>query len=439
MVLLLVLPAATAISAGQYNKTGPAGISGLEPSGLAGGSALSGAVPLPSSAPEAGPEKGSADAPGVTGGNLSDVTYPFIAENATPGTIHRQFSFSFQQRNITIGVNVSAAVYYGARNGVKYALAPPGTAPETLAPDYYRAFVDDPHQDMFYADILRSFRTVRQEYGYSDDDYLELMTVFVQSLPYDTVAGSRPGTPARFPVETIADGTGNCEDKSILLAGLLSREGYNVSLLLFLPEDHMAVGVQGDYLQYRNTGYLYVETTHELLIGDSPSYLNQSPKYVPPGQSTGIVSLTSTPIVIRVGNGTKKFMSAGETAYILRREQNIDNDIAYIRHQLDTFSGDNPLRFKTLMEQYYLYAVVHNHIVEQPYDEAGLFRYLRARPAAACAGTSFSADTVSGVDAGCTAIAGRTCRLAASYAPVAIRLPLYSSLQEARCAFTPAI
>ncbi len=53
---------------------------------------------------------------------MSNVTFPFIANNDTPGTISRQYTFSFQQTNITIRTNVSTAVYYGAKNGDKFAL-----------------------------------------------------------------------------------------------------------------------------------------------------------------------------------------------------------------------------------------------------------------------------------------------------------------------------
>ncbi|MFA6226002.1 MAG: hypothetical protein WC620_07485 [Methanoregula sp.] len=209
---------------------------------------------------------------GITG----TATLPFIAYNSTPGTINRQYTFSFQKTTITITTNVSNAVYYGAKNGDKFAIISQETAPETLASDYYRAFVDDPHQDPLYADLLEGFRSIRTNHQYSDDEYLELLTVFVQSLPYDNESAAHPDNPSRFPVETIVDGAGDCDDKSVLLAGLLSREGYNVSLLLFIPEHHMAVGVTGDSMQYRDTGYIYVETTGVLLMGDVPGRLNQS-------------------------------------------------------------------------------------------------------------------------------------------------------------------
>ena len=82
---------------------------------------------------------------------------------------------------------------------------------------------------------------------------LALMTVFVQSLPYNTKSGVLD-SPPRFPVETFVDGTGNCEDKSVLLPGLLSREGYDVVLFLFLPEHHIALGIRNSSYSFQAPG-----------------------------------------------------------------------------------------------------------------------------------------------------------------------------------------
>jgi hypothetical protein len=309
-------------------------------------------------------------------GRTGAVTLPSVTPNNTPGFFTRQYTFSFQQENITIGTNVSAALYYGAKNGDKFATILPEESPETLAPDYYRAFVNDPAQDTLYADLLRSFRAIRQEHRYTDDEYLELLTVFVQSLPYDNTSGAQPDTLSRFPAETIVDGIGDCDDKSVLLAGLLSRERYNVSLLLFIPEHHMAIGVESDCLQYNNTGYMYVETTGISFMGDVPKRLNQPEKYVTDGQEPGTTPLTSTPVVIRVGSGSGNYSKAGETVFILAQKYRIDARIASLKVQINTTSRENPSRFRRLLETYNAFAEVHNYIGKHRYDRAGTYRYL---------------------------------------------------------------
>ena len=328
---------------------------------------------------------------GITG----TVTLPFIANNDTPGMIVRQFTFSFQKTNITITTNVSNAVYYGAKNGDKFAIIPQEATPETLAFYYYRAFVNDPHQDPLYADLIQSFRSISTYHQYSDDEYLELLTVFVQSLPYDNESAAQPDNPSRFPVETIVEGTGDCDDKSVLLAGLLSREGYNVSLLLFIPEHHMAVGVTGNRMQYRDTGYIYVETTGVSFMGDVPRGLNQSVKYVPSGQVPQTTPITSLPLVIRVGSGSKMFTSAEKTEYILLQKKAVDARIALLRVHLDNTSRERPTQYRTLMENYYTYTGIHNYIVKHEQDRAGTYRYLTSQMSPA-----FSS---------CSSISDRTC------------------------------
>jgi hypothetical protein len=322
----------------------------------------------------------------IDGGLNPATTLPAIAPNDTPGFFIRRYIFPFQQENITLGTNVSAAVYYGAQNGDKFATTPSNATPETVAPDYYRAFVNDPAQEMLYADLIRNFRTIRQEHRYTGDEYAELLTVFVQSLPYDNLSATHPDILSRFPAETLVDGTGDCDDKSVLLAGLLSREGYNVSLLLFIPEHHMAVGLESDSLQYNGTGYLYIETTGISFLGDVPKRLNQSEKYAAGDQEPETTPLTSVPLVIRVGSGSGKFTRAGETGYILARKNETDARIASLKEQINTTSSENPSRLRMLLETYNAYAEVHNYIAKHRYDRAGTYRYLISGMPPVCPG-----------------------------------------------------
>jgi hypothetical protein len=311
-------------------------------------------------------------------GQTPALTLPAIVPDDTPGFFTRRYTFPFQQENITIRTNISAAVYYGAKNGDKYAIIPPGKSPEEMAPAYYRAFISDPAQDLLYADLLGSFRSLRQEHRYTDDEYAELLTVFVQSLPYDNTSADRPDTLSRFPAETLVDGTGDCDDKSVLLAGLLSREGYNVSLLLFIPEHHMAVGIGSSCLQYNDTGYAYVETTGVSFVGDVPKRLNQSEKYSAEGREPAPVHLSSVPVVIRAGSGSGNYSGSGETAYILAQKKEIDLKIASLKDQINSISRENPLRLPALLEKYNAYAGVHNFIAQHRNDRKGTYQYLRS-------------------------------------------------------------
>jgi hypothetical protein len=329
-------------------------------------------------------------------GQIPFTTLPAIVPNDTPGFFIRQYTFPFQKKNITIPVNVSAAVYYGAKNGNKYASAPAGESPEALAPGYYRAFVNDPAQDVLYANLLNDFRTIRMQNRYTDDEYAELLSVFVQSLPFDNMSSAHPDTLSRFPAETLVDGTGDCDDKSVLLAGLLSREGYNVSLLLFIPEHHMAVGLAGECFPFNDTGYLYVETTGLSFIGDVPERLNPSERYRTDDQEPGSTVPASVPVVIPVGTGSRNFTRGDETRFIVTGKNGIDARIAYLKEQIDADTRKDQPRFRSHIETYNAYAAIHNYITKHRYDRAGTYHYLVSVVQPPCTGQkSYVAQLVS--------------------------------------------
>ncbi len=180
---------------------------------------------------------------------------------SSPLLISHQFPFENSAVILTIPVN--ASVYAGAKQSEKVTTVYGNISEAIWLAQSYRSMVQDPAQDGLYDALIAETDAVRLRQKLSDDEYVELMTVYVQSLRYQT----REQNPVKFPVETVVDRAGDCDDKSLLLAGLLSREGYPVALLLFGPESHMAVGVGSDDYLYKETGYAFVETTNYSFIG----------------------------------------------------------------------------------------------------------------------------------------------------------------------------
>lgn len=100
---------------------------------------------------------------------------------------------------------------------------------------------------------------------------------FVQTLRYREETGEYPN----YPVETLVDRAGDCEDTAILAAALLDAMGYDAVLIRFTSPvegeaGHMAVGVavpgvSGGY-SYRLEGetYYYLETTSTWELGEIP-------------------------------------------------------------------------------------------------------------------------------------------------------------------------
>lgn len=130
--------------------------------------------------------------------------------------------------------------------------------------------------------------------GYSAFDIVECAIVFAQSIPYTTDADTKGKSEyPRFPIETVVDGSGDCEDHAILLAAVNTALGYDTILLNF--PTHIAVGIAGDpsipgtYYEYRGKRFYYVETTSTgWELGQVPE------KYR--GVSAKIIELTPRPV-----------------------------------------------------------------------------------------------------------------------------------------------
>jgi hypothetical protein len=335
------------------------------------------------------------------------VTVPRISPDlnrlqSSPVIISHQFPFEKTTVTLTLPVNVS--VHEGAKQAEKVTTVYGNISETVWLAQSYRALVQDPAQDSLYAAILAETDKIRLGQTLSDDEYLELIAVYVQSLKYET----RDQHPAKFPVETVVDRAGDCDDKSLLLAGLLSREGYTVALLLFGPESHMAVGVGSDDYHYKNTGYAFLETTNYSYIG------------VPTDKLGNNLTLYSDPVIIPISNGTKVYRSGSETRYIhdmyvlsdkklKELEPQVKNTgsdlksqqekIAQLKSQIqkirDTGNSENYNAqvvvynalvsdynarlnmYRQLFARYENYALVHNYILEHMYDRKGVFEYVK--------------------------------------------------------------
>lgn len=228
-----------------------------------------------------------------------DVVYPSIEPVADAAPMAPvPFSWQFEGAEVQLTVPVDAAVYQGAKGSHKSALFFREIEELEWIPEYYRAFVDEPHQEPLYEDMLAGLRGLRDSLGLDEDRYAELIVTLVQSLEYRT---DPVYLEPKFPVETVGDADGDCDDKTLLAAALLAREGYDVAILLFSDEQHVSLGIRSDGNTYGDSGYALVETTTPILFGWVPDSLN------------GDISLESEPMVIRIGEGTRAYGAGRQT------------------------------------------------------------------------------------------------------------------------------
>ena len=113
--------------------------------------------------------------------------------------------------------------------------------------------------------LTREFQNIfKQHSEWSNQDRIDFVLSFVQSLPYtfdDVTTGYDEFR--RYAVETLIDGGGDCEDTTILVAAILRGLGEKTALIFTLG--HIALGVSGNFtgtsVNYNGTKYYYCETT----------------------------------------------------------------------------------------------------------------------------------------------------------------------------------
>lgn len=138
---------------------------------------------------------------------------------------------------------VEAAAYYGTLQ--RYGLTE------------WKKFLDDELNKGYCESLAKYFK----ENAASDFEAVANAICFVQSLDYLSDEGVEY---PKYPIETLCDKGGDCEDKAILLCGIIRSLGYGSALIIY--EGHCAVGLlsdnmDGSYFEQDGNKYYYVETT----------------------------------------------------------------------------------------------------------------------------------------------------------------------------------
>ncbi|MDD1772751.1 MAG: fibronectin type III domain-containing protein [Methanomassiliicoccales archaeon] len=151
--------------------------------------------------------------------------------------------------------------------------------------------------DVVITYIAECMEDLTAQSGLDGAEEAQMVLNFVQeSIPYsyDTDTHSMDDYWS-FPVETLYEGSGDCEDKSFLYTSILESIGYETALLMY--DDHVAVGVNctglsGWYYGVDGIRYYYCETTATgWAIGEMPSGYNEANVMVIDGLPTAPIGL----------------------------------------------------------------------------------------------------------------------------------------------------
>ena len=176
-------------------------------------------------------------------------------------------------------------------------------------PNRYSYFTKQPHKVREYSDYLNfvtpeeeaiidiaiALDDISKKENFDNLSRVNFFLSFVQTLKYaeDNVTAG-VGEYPRYPIETLIEQTGDCEDTSALLISLMKAIGYDAAIIL-IPEawdgyGHAAVGVnitEGTGVHYilnegteEQKNYYYAETTAVgWVLGEMPD-LESNKAYV---------------------------------------------------------------------------------------------------------------------------------------------------------------
>jgi hypothetical protein len=295
--------------------------------------------------------------------------YPVIVPRGEPSVMNRSYSFKYRRTEHSITIAVDRTVYEGAATVDERPYGGAWQDNTTLA-TYYLEMTNDAAQEDMYRTILDQLDSIRDAENLTSDEYIELISCFVQQIPFDNHAPSHP----RYPVEVVGEGKGDCDEKSMLLAGLLSREGYDSALLLFLDEYHATVGIAGSLpagepvatFSENNHTYVCIETTYPKFVGLSAESL-----------------IGADPVVVTVGTGSGMYQETEDIAYIVGSIDRIKALMADVKEQiagadqgserLGSFAGQHD----SLVQQYNQLASVDNDAILRQYDREGVEALIR--------------------------------------------------------------
>lgn len=177
------------------------------------------------------------------------------------GYFEVKHSWKYNGKDCSITLNISTDLYDYYRNDREHLAYVYQFNDGEVPPNYYSFMLSEHDRPLMHA-LAQEFG----RYALTEKDQIELALSFVQSLPYAFDSDSKDEDEyVRYPVETLVDGCGDCEDKMALLVALLYEMDKDF-VLLVMPE-HMALGVHCDeiegsrYLLYQGKKYYFMETT----------------------------------------------------------------------------------------------------------------------------------------------------------------------------------
>jgi len=196
----------------------------------------------------------------------------------------RLYSWRFNEKYWKFSLKVPVDIYSS------YAESNVNRMPQSIGNYAMVDFVTS--DDRIVKDVASTLKSFAEGENYSKVDTINFILRFVQKNVIYASDNSTKGQVEywKYPVETLVDKKGDCEDSSVLFASIMDALGYDVAMLFYVLEDdigHLAVGIHvdgidGEYIENKDgKKYYYCETTNSIyVLGEIPPDMSDTPDRV---------------------------------------------------------------------------------------------------------------------------------------------------------------
>ena len=193
------------------------------------------------------------------------------------GTSAHVYEWYYDGRSYTTTLDIAYDDYLGYGN-----MKSPDDRKASLLHTHDTDFVT--YSDKYIVELANYFEGLQNSNGWTDLETTNAVLRFVQYLPYQTdVEYYGYNDYWKFPVETLYDGGGDCEDTTFLYCAIVKAMGYNCAILTL--SDHVAAcisvdGATGVSFSKGGVSYYYCESTGiGYGIGEVPDSIDASNPY----------------------------------------------------------------------------------------------------------------------------------------------------------------
>jgi len=211
-------------------------------------------------------EKNSLEYSGISRGNQGTIWYSIkIPEQIDPTSeiLTRSYYWRFDNNNWRLNLEIPINTYENYKN------LDVDRMPQGISNNAMKSFVTT--DEIIIEKLSKDLKNIAEDKSYSSIETTNFILRFVQETityreDYETKGLEEYW---RFPVETLVDKKGDCEDSAVLFSSIMKALGYDPVLLFYILDGetgHLAAGIHlndgtGNYITHNSKKYYYCETT----------------------------------------------------------------------------------------------------------------------------------------------------------------------------------